>query len=53
MRQRAAAWLAWSLVTISVALLLGGIALDLITRSTVPELPFGERIHPASLASLS
>jgi len=40
-RRCAAAWLAWSLVTLSVALLLGGIALARTTRSTVPELPYG------------
>jgi hypothetical protein len=51
MRQRAAAWLAWSLVTISVALLLGGIALDLVTRSTVPELPFGGETEDGSLVA--
>jgi len=51
MRQRAAAWLAWSLVTISVALLLGGIALDLVTRSTVPELPFGGETEDGSLVT--
>ncbi len=41
MRQRAAAWLAWSLVGLSVALLVGGIALSRAARSTVPELPYG------------
>ena len=51
MRQRAAAWLAWSLVTISVALLLGGIALDLVTRSTVPELPFGGETEDGSVVA--
>ena len=38
---RAAAWLAWSLVALSVALLLGGIALSRAASSTVPDLPFG------------
>jgi len=38
---RRAAWLAWSLVTLSVALLVGGIALARMTRSTVPGLPYG------------
>jgi hypothetical protein len=35
----AAAWLAWSLVTLSVVLVVGGIALALMTRSTAPERP--------------
>jgi hypothetical protein len=34
---RAASWLAWSLVTLSVVLLVGGIALDQMTRSTATE----------------
>jgi MFS family permease len=34
MSTRAASWLAWSLVTLSVVLLVGGIALDQMTRST-------------------
>ncbi len=37
---RRAAWLAWSLVALSVAPLLGGIALSQMTRSTAPELPY-------------
>jgi hypothetical protein len=41
MSRRAAAWLAWSLVALSVALLLGGIALSRAASSTVPDLPFG------------
>src|SRR5215203_4297904 len=36
MSTSAATWLAWSLVTLSVVLLVGGIALDQMTRSTVP-----------------
>jgi hypothetical protein len=36
MSTRAASWLAWSLVTLSVVLLVGGIALDQMTRSTGP-----------------
>jgi hypothetical protein len=36
MSTRAASWLAWSLVTLSVVLLMGGIALDQMTRSTGP-----------------
>src|SRR4028119_2166242 len=39
--RRAAAWLAWSLVTLSVALLLGGIALSRTTGATVPGLAYG------------
>jgi hypothetical protein len=40
MSTRAASWLAWSLVTLSVVLLVGGIALDQMTRSTAPERPY-------------
>jgi uncharacterized membrane protein len=40
MSTRVAPWLAWSLVTLSVALLVGGIALALMARSTVPERPY-------------
>ena len=40
MSTRAAPWLAWSLVTLSVVLLVGGIALDQMTRSTAPERPY-------------
>ena len=40
MMGRRAAWLAWSLVALSVASLLGGIALAQMTRSTAPELPY-------------
>ena len=36
MSTRAASWLAWSLVILSVVLLVGGIALDQITRSSAP-----------------
>src|SRR5919112_288976 len=36
MSTRAAPWLAWSLVTLSVVLLVGGIALDQMTRSSAP-----------------
>jgi hypothetical protein len=38
---RAAAWLAWSLVALSVVLLVGGVALARMTGSTAPELPSG------------
>jgi hypothetical protein len=51
MRQRSAAWLAWSLVALSVALLLGGIALALVTRSTVPDLPFGGETEDGSVVA--
>src|SRR5918995_3489655 len=37
MSGRAAAWLAWSLVVVSVVLLVGGISFALMTRSTVPD----------------
>jgi hypothetical protein len=40
MSTRAASWLAWSLVTLSVVLLVGGIALDQMTRSTAQERPY-------------
>ncbi len=43
MGRRAASWLAWSLVTLSVALLLGGIALSRTTGATVPGLAYGGR----------
>src|SRR4028118_1129294 len=41
--RRAAAWLAWSLVALSVALLLGGIALARTTRAPVLELTYGSQ----------
>src|SRR5215216_6177759 len=37
---RAAAWLAWSLVVLSVVLLVGGLSLALMTRSSIPERPY-------------
>ncbi len=40
-RRRVAAWLAWSLVALSVALHVGGIALARTTGSTDPGLPYG------------
>src|SRR5215218_8309712 len=40
MSTRAASWLAWSLVTLSVVLLVGGIALDQMTSSTAQERPY-------------
>ena len=38
---RSAAWLAWSLVVLSVALLVGGVALARTMGSTPPGLPYG------------
>jgi hypothetical protein len=46
---RAAAWLAWSLVALSLALLLGGIALSRVASSTVPDLPFGGETDDGSV----
>jgi len=40
MSTSAAPWLAWSLVTLSVVLLVGGIALDQMARSTVTGRPY-------------
>ena len=40
MSYRAAPWLAWSLVTLSVVLLVGGIALAQMARSTAPQRPY-------------
>ena len=40
MSTRAAPWLAWSLMVLSVVLLVGGIALDQMTRSTAPGRPY-------------
>src|SRR5215212_6604803 len=39
--RRAAAWLAWSLVALSVALLVGGVALARTMGTTPPGLPYG------------
>src|SRR5215218_9242641 len=47
---RRAAWLARSLVTLCVALLVGGIALARMTRSTVPGLPYGSEAELDSAA---
>jgi hypothetical protein len=44
-----AAWLAWSLVALSLALLLGGIALSRVASSTVPDLPFGGETDDGSV----
>jgi hypothetical protein len=51
MGSRAAAWLSWSLVALSVALLLGGVALDLATGSAVPGLPSGDETDDSSVVS--
>ena len=40
MNTRAAPWLAWSLMVLSVVLLVGGIALDQMTRSTATGRPY-------------
>jgi hypothetical protein len=40
MSTRAATWLAWSLMVLSVVRLVGGLALDQMTRSTTPERPY-------------
>ena len=45
---RAAAWLAWSLVALSVALLVGGIALSRAASSTAPDLQFGGETDDSS-----
>jgi len=51
MSRRTVTWLAWSLGALSVALLLGGIALSLVTRSTVPDLPFGGETEDGSVVA--
>src|SRR5215203_3060237 len=45
MSGRAAAWLAWSLVTLSVVLLVGWIALAQIARSTAPGRPYYDPVE--------
>ena len=40
MSTRVAPWLSWSLVTLSVVLLVGGIALDQMTRSSASGRPY-------------
>ncbi|HKH35946.1 MAG TPA: hypothetical protein VKA82_02030, partial [Rubrobacter sp.] len=42
---RAAIWLAWSLMVLSVVLLVGGLALDQMTRSTAQERPYYGPVH--------
>jgi hypothetical protein len=46
-----AAWLAWSLVALSVALLLGGTALSRVVSSTVSDRPFGGEAVDGSLVA--
>ena len=51
MSSRAAAWLAWSLVALSVALLVGGIALSLAASSAVPDLPYDGETDDGSVVA--
>ena len=51
MSRRTYTWLACSLVALSMALLLGGISLDLVRRSTVPDLPFGGETEDGSVVA--
>ena len=51
MGRRAAARLAWSLVALSVALLLGGVALSRAASSIVPDLPFVGETDDGSVAA--
>ena len=46
MRHRTATWLAWSLVTLSVALLAGGFSLARMTMSILPDLPNDSEAYP-------
>src|SRR5829696_1137915 len=50
--RRAAAWLAWSLVGLSVALLVGGLVLSRAASSAVPDLSFGETDDASVVANL-
>src|SRR5215211_5430394 len=50
MSGRAAAWLAWSLVVVSVVLLVGGLSFALMTRSSVPERPYDGLVTLSVLA---
>jgi hypothetical protein len=47
---RAASWLAWSLVLLSVVLLVGGLSFALMTRSSVPERPYDGLVTLSVLA---
>jgi hypothetical protein len=51
MSNRAASRLAWSLVALSVALLLGGLVLSRVASSTVPDLPFGGETEDGSVVA--
>lgn len=51
MSSRAAHWLAWTLVVLSLALLLGGIALSRVASSTVPDLRFGAESADGSVVA--
>ena len=51
MNSRAAAWLAWSLVALSVALLAGGFVLPRAPSSTVADLQFGGETKSASVVA--
>ena len=48
---RRAAWLAWSLAALSVALLVGSIALSRAASSTAADLPFGGETNDASVVA--
>ncbi len=48
---RAASWLAWTLVALAVALLLGGIALSHVASSTVPDRPVGGETEDSSVVA--
>jgi hypothetical protein len=48
---RRAAWLAWSLVVLSAALLAAGIAFSRAASSTAPDLPFGGETNDASVVA--
>jgi hypothetical protein len=48
MRRGALTWLAWSLVALAVALLVGGISLARMTMSIVEELPNDSEADPVS-----
>jgi MFS family permease len=50
MSGRAAAWLAWSLVLLSVLLLVAGLSFALMTRSSVPERPYDGLVTLSVLA---
>ena len=48
---RRAAWFAWSLAALSLALLVGGIAFSRAASSTAPDLPFGGETNDASVVA--